>query len=125
MKASPPADLARRAVSATVANEVLAERERQHARWGVQDYPLVHADPGARWSLTSYGIWLPVRTLQARCAERFARGVGAWADILVEEVAEALDAAAHGDLAAARAELVQVAAVAVSAVESIDRTEGQ
>jgi hypothetical protein len=55
------------------------------------------------------------------CEGRFRQGEGTWADILVEEVAEAIEAAVlHGD-EGLRAELVQVAAVAACWVECIDR----
>lgn len=126
MKGLPDHTLTRRAASAVVANELLAEREAQFRKWGVQDYPLVHTTPqGERYTLSSYGLWLPVVALQSRCESRFARGVGSWADVLVEELAEALDAASRGDVAGARRELVQLGAVAVSAVESVDRAEGR
>lgn len=75
-----------------VLKEVLAERERQDAKWGVQNHAL------------------PL-----------------WMTILMEEVGEAARVAisdAHGfslsDRKHCRAELVQVAAVAVAAIESID-----
>lgn len=49
---------------------------------------------------------------------RFKEGYGSWADILVEEVAEALDE--MDDEQALRTELVQVAAVVLRWIESID-----
>lgn len=48
----------------------------------------------------------------------FAEGHGTWADILLEEVAEAL---AEDEPARVREELVQVAAVAVKFIDAIDR----
>lgn len=53
-----------------------------------------------------------------RCQEAFRTGSPNWEDVLVEEVAEAIDAP---DDAALREELVQVAAVAVAWIECIDR----
>lgn len=54
----------------------------------------------------------------------FQRGQGTWGHILVEEVAEAIEAAVigapHRDL---RAELIQVAAVALRWVDAIDERE--
>lgn len=50
----------------------------------------------------------------------FSRGQGTWAHILVEEVAEAIEAATTGSQADLRAELVQVAAVAMRWVDTID-----
>lgn len=121
MRGAASVELARRATSATVANELLAQHETNLQRWGEQSHPLVHRDPSGSWSLTSYGIWLPVSALQARCDDRHRRGCGAWADILVEELAEAFDAAARGDVDGARGELVQLGAAVVAAIESIDR----
>jgi hypothetical protein len=122
MKGLPDPALTRRAASAVVANELLAEREAQHAKWGEQNHPIVYTSPqGERYTLSSYGLWLPVRALQTRCDDRARRGTVAWADILVEELAEAIDAASRGDVAGARRELVQLGAVAVAVVESIDR----
>ena len=48
----------------------------------------------------------------------FRDGFGTWADILLEEVAEAL---AEDVPSKVRAELVQVAAVAVKFIDAIDR----
>ncbi len=126
MKLVADPTLARRAASAVVANEILAEREAQFRQWGTQDYPVVFRPPGGQaYTLSSYGLWLPVVALQSRCADRFRRGVGSWADVLVEELAEAIEAGTQGRTAAARGELVQLAAAACSAVESIDRAEGR
>ncbi|WP_339095631.1 hypothetical protein ACINK0_00270 [Deinococcus sp. VB343] len=83
--------------TASVLAEVLQERERQQAKWGEQDH-----DPA---------VWLM---------------------ILGEEVGEVNNAALEHlmgnlpDLSAYREELIQVAAVAVQAVENLDkRAEGE
>ena len=110
--------------------EIAAERARQDAKWGIQDHP--DDRPGSWWNGQSnvaamdrrcgeFGI--PTETLaKSACDHQFAWGQGAWPDILVEEVSEAI-AAAH-DVAALRIELVQVAAVAVQWIEAIDRRGG-
>lgn len=54
------------------------------------------------------------------CDNAFRNGVGTWGHILIEEVAESIEAAVD-DPAELRAELVQVAAVAVAWCEAIDR----
>ena len=51
----------------------------------------------------------------------FSRGQGTWAHILVEEISEAVEAATTGTPAALRAELIQVAAVAMRWVDTIDQ----
>jgi NTP pyrophosphatase (non-canonical NTP hydrolase) len=60
---------------------------------------------------------------RAKQLTRYAAGGDylSWDKILVEEVAEAVEAAANGDLTALREELVQVAAVAVAWIEAINR----
>lgn len=93
----------------TTLAEVNRERVAQDARWGEQN----HADgTGAPWRTDHAN---KVRRL---CQERFANGEGTWLHILQEEVAEA---GAESDEAKLRAELIQVAAVAVAWVEAIDR----
>ena len=82
--------------TAGVLAEVAQERERQHTKWGLQNLPPE--------------LWLMV---------------------LGEEVGEVNNAALEHhignlpDLAAYRTELIQVAAVAVQAVESLDRQAAQ
>lgn len=93
---------------AGVLGEVLNERARQDAKWGQQN----HADgTGAPW-------WHAADKARRICEGRFADGEGTWHDILREEYAEAM---AEDDPSRLRAELVQVAAVAVAWVEAIDR----
>jgi len=93
----------------TVLLELEAERLRQDRKWGEQN----HRDGTGNASQV-----LGARIARANCQERSARGCVTWADILEEEMAEAL---AESDPARLREELVQVAAVAVSWVEAIDR----
>lgn len=109
---------------ASVLSEVAAERARQDARWGEQNHP----------NGTGPDLWLyalPVRgpagNANAADLERWARdrckrapdeGGDTYERILTEEWAEAI---AEADPARLRAELVQVAAVAVAWVEKIDR----
>lgn len=89
--------------------EVGLERERQDAKWGKQNHP----------NGTSRARWSEVRDVQRiRTDARAAAGLTSFADILREEVYEAL---AEEAPAALRAELIQVAAVAVAWVEAIDR----
>ncbi|MDX3588535.1 NUDIX hydrolase [Streptomyces europaeiscabiei] len=94
---------------APILAEVQAERERQDARWGEQN----HRDGTGNKSQED-------RAEFARrwCESAFESGYGTWADILTEEVAEA---EAERDPAKLRAELVQVAAVAVAWIAAIDR----
>ncbi|MDR2896009.1 MAG: hypothetical protein LBV30_05105 [Propionibacteriaceae bacterium] len=104
--------------------EVDDERDRQHSRWGDQSqlpdgtgpdelhhvsYP---CDESVGWT---YHDWRGDRQSEAEYLA--ARGTLTFAAILQEEVAEAL---AESDPGRLRAELIQVAAVAVQWVEAID-----
>lgn len=97
-----------------VLSEVLAERIRQDTLWGEQNHPVHDAtDPE--------GIALLGRSyagLERACKDRFQDAPPSWAVILLEEVFEVMAARTSKDT---RAELLQVAAVAVAAVESMDR----
>jgi hypothetical protein len=112
---------------APILADVAAERDRQDAKWGA---PTDHPDGTGSIALVLYDF--PGRTDQvtqfdaasrlsavfkARTDQRFGLGEGSWADILLEEVFEAL---AEDDPVKLRAELVQVAAVAVKWCRMID-----
>ena len=118
-----------------VLTEIAAERKRQDAKWGEQNHS--DTDPVILWRLTAEGGgWRPDMVAQriaeeheiptgrrARhlCQNAASGGRVTWAHILIEEVAEAVDATVETDPALLRAELVQVAAVAVAWIEAIDR----
>jgi hypothetical protein len=89
--------------------EVRAERDRQHAKWGEQNHP-----DGAGGLMATAAA--DIAKTQLKIA--FEEGRGTFRHILKEEVAEAF---AENDPAKLRAELVQVAAVAVQWIEAIDR----
>ncbi len=90
--------------------EVKAERDRQDAKWGERNHP------------DQVGGYLRRPIELAGDFRRWLRdGSAAWDLILLEEVAEAWDAI--GNEKALRAELVQVAAVAVAWVEALDRRQ--
>lgn len=89
--------------------EVHAERARQDAKWGVQDHP---DGTGA------YGYAEMAHRAKQQCDRATVEGTVSYRHILDEEVAEAF---AESDPILLRAELVQVAAVAVAWIEKIDR----
>lgn len=101
-------------VTDRVLSEVLAERIRQDDRWGEQNHPDGTGVAPEQTKLAD--------NAKAMCQQAFAEGRGDWAHILFEEVREAL---AEFDPAKLRAELIQVAAVAVAWAEAIDRRETQ
>lgn len=98
--------------------EVAEERHAQDERWGEQNHPVHdHSDPT--------GIYLLGRRYAdfERLAKlAFSRGARSWALIELEELFEALAAPTPER---AREEFVQVAAVAVAAVEALDRDEAK
>jgi len=90
--------------------EVREERGVQDARWGEQNHP---NGTGEEYSDLA-------ASARIACNTRAVSGVVTWADIFLEE---ALEACAEQDDEKLRAELVQVAAVAVAWIEAIDRKE--
>lgn len=126
--------------TATVLADVVAERKRQDDKWGPDTGPSRNVTPAAMIGVSDermaamfaayrHGI-AHEGAAKALCNEAFALDRGSWAHILVEEVAESVSAAAGYDyepsavgLSALRAELVQVAAVAVKWVEHLDKQQ--
>lgn len=96
-------------LDARILGEIVAERERQDARWGEQNHP----DGTGALSCV-----LERDKARQGCENAFQRGTGTWMHVLIEEVFEAF---AEEDPAKLRAELVQVAAVAVAWIAAIDR----
>lgn len=92
-----------------VLSEVRGERARQDEKWGEQNHP-----DGTGSDLQRY----LAEKDRDYCQRAFEVGLGTWRDVLEEEVSEAF---AESDPDALRAELLQVAAVAVAWVEAIDR----
>ena len=91
-----------------VLDEVRRERIRQDEKWGEQHHP-----DGTSEARQVHAI------LAKNATDNAAKnGTLSWLDILQEE---AFEASAETDQALLRAELIQVAAVAVAWVEDIDR----
>lgn len=91
-----------------VLNEVLLERGRQDKKWGEQDHP----------NGTNEVFNFDADMARNKCDYNFKVGEGTWLDILREEFYEVM---AEEDPFKLREELIQVAAVACSWVEAIDR----
>lgn len=94
-----------------VLDAIFRERERQDARFGEQNHPLVSTS-GQR-SAANF-----VDYARKCCDEDAVAGTLTWQVILNEELYEAL---AETDPTKRREELVQLAAVVVAAIESEDR----
>jgi hypothetical protein len=93
--------------------EIARERDAQDAKWGEQN----HGD-----GTGSHALKVAAQDARHWADQQAAEGTLRWIDILDEEVCEA---AAESDPAKLRAELVQVAAVAVAWIEAIDRRAGR
>lgn len=111
----------------SVYEEVQTERVRQNEKWGEQNHPIIDPDTFTHGGVSFAGRevceWYGVPSEKDACEAyecAVSRGDVAWADVLIEELAEALEAATRSE-SEARAELVQLAAVAIAAVECIDR----
>lgn len=107
-----------------VAEEVAQERIRQDAKWGEQNHPSIHHKLVGSAPATSVVYGVPAASIaRARCDAMDSVGAVTWAHILVEEVAEAVEAASISTAAELRTELIQVAAVCVAWVECLDRRD--
>lgn len=107
----------------SILDEIAAERVFQDVKWGEQSHrDVIEASPlhAARY----YGI-PTANSARSGCNWAAAAKCLTWADIAVEELAEAVEAFAQGDTAAGRTELVQTCAVLVAQIEHIDRRNGQ
>jgi hypothetical protein len=98
-------------IRADIFAEIHAERERQDAKWGEQNHPIMEDDE-AKFSKF---IAPKVKEICDMAAEL---GENTWFKILREEFFEAF---AEDTAEGQRYELVQVAAVVVSMIECIDR----
>lgn len=106
-----------------VVREVLDERARQDAKWGEQNHPDLSPEvAGYKLELVHEKMGVALAGDAKARVERLARlGELGYADIALEEFAEAIEAAALRDTKALRTELIQTAAVLVAWVECIDR----
>lgn len=98
--------------------EVLNERFRQDSKWGLQDHP---NGTGPDLILFPHGVgtFQQIRDDAKQFTDQSTLdGSLTYADVLVEEVFEAL---AESDPATLRVELVQIAAVCVQWIQALDR----
>lgn len=105
-----------------IAVEVLHECDRQVVKWGLQRRP-AYSDMDGLDHAERFEVALTTDMAKAICDFKIEDGTACWIDILLEEFMEARDEAKLGDIAALRMELVQVAAVVISAIQDIDRTQ--
>lgn len=94
-----------------VLDDVRNERRNQNAMWGVQNHPDGTGGRNRMWA---------AEDAKYKCEIARAAGKMTYVHILAEEVCEAF---AESDPVKLRAELVQVAAVAVQWIEKLDRAD--
>ena len=95
------------------------EQDRQIAKWGVQDHPSFH-DTVHHEALVRDDA---VRFFKDACAESASAGTLTWEEIFLEEMAEARAEINNDENL--KTELIQIAAVALSWIESINRKKAQ
>ncbi len=98
--------------------QIAKERQHQLDKWGEQPLPDVPG-PGM-WPLNLY---LTEVGCKHSCQAAAAIGQCTNAHVLIEEVAEAIEAASDATHHALRKELIQVAAVCVKWIEELDRRD--
>lgn len=95
--------------------EIQTERVRQEEKWGEQDWKLVNhqiKDKEAYYKIPTE------EKAKEVCDGRMSDGNASWADIILEEFCEVVYAKDKEEM---RKELVQMIAVSVAALESLDR----
>ena len=107
-------------ISYGVCDEVVAERVAQHHKWGQQNHPSTakhyHESLTPDQLCEYYGI-LTEAAAKWQCQNPDKEVGDTWAAIAIEELSEAVSATPDKR----REELVQLAAVVVAWIESIDR----
>jgi hypothetical protein len=94
---------------------IQTERERQDKKWGPdQVHPDVHPSAVDAYDAAMFSMIPVVQTAKDNCDDDATVGTTNWSTILVEEVSEAVEAAAEKDLEHLYVELVQVASVAAA-----------
>lgn len=104
-----------------ILNEIKVERQRQEAKWGQQNHPILHQFEDDHYKdlvCIAYGI--PTEEQAKQMVEIASEHNNlSYMQILIEEVSEA--ASCQKDIVSLRKELIQVAAVTVAMIESLDR----
>lgn len=99
----------------SIFQEIHDERERQDAKRGEQNHPVRDEEMASEFEQAA-------KTAKWACDVLSSAGCVTWHNILFEECCEVF---AESDPARQREELIQVAAVAISIIECIDRKAGQ
>ena len=108
--------------TAQVLAQVWEERERQDQKWGEQNHPDGTRDDRRLLGDVSLPTWGTICYRARNMTDQLNKeGRATYLEIMLEEVAEAFS---ESNPVSLRAELIQIAAVAVQWVEAIDRRGG-
>jgi len=108
----------------TIIEEIKLEREKQDGKWGEQTHPcldqtLLNREGGCTSERMCENYEIPSETrAKFMCDNSFENGSGTFAHIAVEELSEVIS---EFDIHKRREELIQLTAVCVAWIESIDR----
>jgi hypothetical protein len=102
--------------------EIQQERTRQDQKWGEQNHPDGTGPDEILLGMSSYDYEYLTKMAKEATDTHAAEGTCTFADILLEEVFEAL---AEKDQDKLRKELIQVAAVAAQWAQKIDRDKAK
>lgn len=108
--------------STKISNEILEEVINQYNKWGIMNHPSIAntLNPVNGPQISSYYEVPKEQRAKDLCEEAFASDNPSWGVIAVEELVESLTAF---DPEHRREELIQLAAVCISWIDSIDRNE--
>lgn len=114
-----------------IANNVLEERHKQDLKWDKQDHPdldpvLTEREGGATPQRFAEQLEIPTaERAKFLCQEAAKKDELNWGAILIEEIAEAIDAAAIEDEELLVKELTQTAAVCIQWIQCINRRRAE
>ena len=102
-----------------IINEIAEERNRQNEKWGEQNHSIIDYTSAycASWLYERYRTY-GASDARERVDSLSEKDELTYMDILLEEVYEVIESRGKEDI---RKELIQVAAVAVAMIESLDR----
>lgn len=98
--------------------EIVIERVRQNVKFGEQNHPLIGENIRNDADIeNTYGIVIE-ENARFLCEDATNNGKLTWANIIIEELSEALCAKTKEEQ---RKELIETAACCIAAIESLDR----
>ena len=114
-------------ISQELIDAIERERQRQEQKFPGQKLPAAWAEDGDHLPRADRACLMagvkPEYQIKADAKLRELSGKITWADVLVEEVSEAISAAGRGDVDHACQELIEVAAVAIRFHDALRRGE--